>query len=77
MSDLSLHDETVARGRQLLAGIDPGLQGTVLAELVAILIAGHHPDLRAEVEASWLEAMRDLVPIVANQYGLTRERFER
>ena len=47
----------------LLREKDPGLIGAVLADVVAIFFAGHHPELRAEIIEPWIEAMRDLINI--------------
>lgn len=37
-------DDLVARIRPLLAGVDPGIQGFALADLVAIWLIGHRGD---------------------------------
>jgi hypothetical protein len=50
------------RIRPLLAGHTPQVQGAVLADLVSVFIAGHHPAMREEVLAMHLDLVRKLVP---------------
>lgn len=47
----------------LLHGRGPELQGAALADLVAMLFAGHHPALRDESIDHWIKCMRDLIPV--------------
>ena len=47
----------------LLHGRGPELQGAALADLVAMLFAGHHPALRDEFIDNWVKCMRDLIPV--------------
>jgi hypothetical protein len=54
-------DPVVARIRLLLAGLGPEIQGAVLADLLAIFLAGHHPALREEVLAMTIDCARKLV----------------
>jgi hypothetical protein len=49
--------------KPLLAGEDPEIVGVVLAELVAILIAGHAPDIREKVLRLFHSVTDDLVPL--------------
>jgi hypothetical protein len=49
------------RIKPLLAGKSPELQGAVLADLLALFIAGHHPGLREEILLLHIEAVRALV----------------
>ena len=65
----STHDVTAEVGplvemiAMLLHGRGPELQGAALADLVAMLFAGHHPALRDECIDLWVKAMRDLIPV--------------
>jgi hypothetical protein len=49
----------------LLAGRGPFVQGAALADLVAMYLAGHAPELREEVLALHVAAVRKLVPVNA------------
>jgi hypothetical protein len=53
----------VERISPLLAGRDPGVQGGALADLVAMYFAGHMAEIREEIIALWIEAMRKLIPV--------------
>lgn len=47
----------------LLRGRGSELQGAVLADLVAIWLAGHWPrEVREEILQDWLATMRKLIP---------------
>jgi hypothetical protein len=50
------------RIRPLLAGHEPQIQGIVLADLVSLFIAGHHPALREEMLALHVDTVRQLIP---------------
>jgi hypothetical protein len=50
--------------RALFAGLDPGLQGPALAELLATWIAGHRPEVRERIFVIHLEGVRALIPHV-------------
>jgi hypothetical protein len=54
-------DRIVNRIRPLLAGKPPELQGAVLADLLAMFLAGHHPGLREEILQLHIKAVRDLI----------------
>jgi hypothetical protein len=45
----------------LLAGHPPEIQGAVLADLLSLWIAGHHPALREEALEQHIKAVRELV----------------
>jgi hypothetical protein len=45
----------------LLAGQDPGVVGGALADLVALLIAGHHPSLRDEILQLHIDTVTALI----------------
>ena len=49
--------------RPLLAGKPPELQGAVLADLVAMFIAGHAPPLRDEIFEMHVDLVRELIPV--------------
>ena len=63
------HDETraiIAISRQIkphLVGAGASIQGGVLADLVSLWLAGHHPDLREEMFAEFIRVTRRLVPV--------------
>ncbi len=61
------HDAMYIAGliKPKLAGLGPDVQGAILAELVSILFAGMHPDMREEHIEIWIKAMRDLIEINA------------
>jgi hypothetical protein len=75
------HDELTRKIMPHLAGQDPELVGGVLADLLAIFLAGHvvvgsKPEtdkLREDVLAIHLEAVRQLVTINAELMGTTGE----
>jgi hypothetical protein len=52
--------------RPLLAGLGSEMQGGILADLVAMWLAGHmadRPDFREEILRHWLDAVRALIPV--------------
>jgi hypothetical protein len=49
------------RMKEMLAGFPPEVQGAILADLVAIWLAGHAPPLR---ELIWHEHVKMLWPLV-------------
>jgi hypothetical protein len=51
----------------LLHGRGPELQGAVLADLLAMFIAGHHPGLREEILQMHIGAVRGLIPVCEAQ----------
>ena len=56
---LSLADDI----RPLLKGKDPDIQGAVLSELLALFIAGHHPQLRDHAMRAIIACTLDLVRV--------------
>jgi hypothetical protein len=54
-------EHIVLQIKPLLAGKPPALQGAVLADLLAIFLAGHHPTLRGEILQMHIEAVRSLI----------------
>jgi hypothetical protein len=49
------------RVQALLVGQGPEMQGAVLADLVSIYFAGHHPAIREKMIAMWLDTVRQLI----------------
>ena len=47
--------------RPMLAGKTPEVQGAVLADLLAIFLAGHHPELREQLLTMHIEGVRKLI----------------
>lgn len=64
----------VAQIRPILAGHDPGVQGAVLGELVALYLVGHRPDIRDEMLTLHAELVRALIPIAEREVFAERER---
>lgn len=62
--------DLVERMRPILAGNHPAVQGAVLADLVAIWLAGHPAELRGELFTLHIVKALELVPI--NVAALTR-----
>lgn len=48
--------------RPLLAGKPPEMQSAVLADLLSLWIAGHHPELREQMFRDHIALVRELVP---------------
>ena len=61
--------------RPKLAGHPPEIQGGALADLVALYIAGHHPAIREEVLALWIEMVRQLIEPSEQQIAESRGGF--
>lgn len=63
-----------------LAGRPPGVQGAVLADLVATWLAGHQgpnaEDLRAELMALHIRLVLDLVPINESMFRDLRKGLQ-
>jgi hypothetical protein len=47
--------------KPLLSGQNPGVVGGALADLVALLIAGHHPSLRDEILQLHIDTVTALI----------------
>lgn len=56
-------DRLVAKINPHLRGKGPLLQGAVLADLVAMYFAGHHPMIREDAIGQWLQVVRNLIPV--------------
>jgi hypothetical protein len=75
MKDVEAIEE---RMKALLAGQHPALQGAVLANLIALFIAGHHESMRSEMLSLHVATVRDLIPLRAAEiWGLIREALAR
>lgn len=66
--------DLVEKIRPLLAGNEPEVIGCALAELLAILLAGHHPDLRKKLLKLHMQAVRDLVKPCEHELFAQRKR---
>jgi hypothetical protein len=53
--------------KPLLAFREPEVVGAVLGQLLAILIAGHCPEMRAEAMKLVIDMANDLIPIEIDQ----------
>jgi len=79
VTDVQLVDALVEQIAPLLGGKPPEVQGAVLADLVAIWLAGHHVDgdadatrkLRAELLTEHCSVVRQLVEVNAKMLGTT------
>ncbi len=56
-------NELVELIKPVFAGLDPEIVGATIGQLLAILIAGHHPLMRDEALKMVVDMVRDLVPI--------------
>ena len=61
--DPTLVTEIVDRIRPILGGHHPAVQGAVVADLLAIWLAGHQADLREALLDVHIEKVRELVPV--------------
>lgn len=62
-------DEIVEAIRPLLSGKHPGVQGVVIADLLAIWIAGHIPSAEKQLLANHMNAVAKLVPLYREMFG--------
>jgi hypothetical protein len=63
----ALSNELVELIKPVLAGLNPEIVGATLGQLLAILVAGHAPELRAAALELVVDMARDLVPIVIEE----------
>ena len=63
----AMANELVDLIKPLFAGLDPEIVGAVLGQLLAILIAGHHPMMRDDAMRLVVDMARDLVPIIVEE----------
>ena len=54
----------------LLRGRDVNVIGIVLVDLVSIFFAGHPPEIRDEVMAAWIDAMKEMIPEQVKEKGI-------
>ena len=59
--------EITASIRPLLAGHSPIAQGAVLADLVAMFFAGHHPKRRAMLMEGWMSTVNGLMAVYGKE----------
>jgi two-component sensor histidine kinase len=61
--------DRVAKIRKIMGGLSPQIQGAILADLLAIWLAGHRSldgddkKLRQHVLANFMRTMRQLIPV--------------
>lgn len=60
-------DELVELLKPVFAGVDPEIVGATLGQLLAILVAGHHPMMREDALRLVVDMVRDLVPIIVEE----------
>jgi hypothetical protein len=67
MKDTEIVESIVNAIKPWLAGYSPEIQGAVLADLLAMFLAGHvgpeAPALREEILRLHIETVRDLIPV--------------
>ena len=56
------HPPLVAQIKPILAGVNPAIQSSVLADLLSYWLAGIRPDLREELFRQHIELVRTLLP---------------
>lgn len=64
---IAVADELVELIKPVFAGQSPEVVGAVLGQLLAILVAGHHPGMRDEAMKLVIDMARDLIPIVVEE----------
>ena len=67
MPGIGEQEAIVAGIKPLLAGHHPAIQGGALAELLALWLAGHHPDTRDDLLGLHIDAVRELVPFAERE----------
>ncbi|MCP1761920.1 hypothetical protein [Bradyrhizobium japonicum] len=60
-------DALVEQIRPILAGQSPEVTGTTIAQLVAIFVAGHAPELRPSGLKMLLDCAEGLVPVMVEE----------
>ena len=60
---MELSREISLKLQPMLKGHPPELQGAVLADLLAIFLVGHAPQIREEILRVHLQAMRPLIAV--------------
>jgi hypothetical protein len=59
--------------KPVLGGKPPAVQGVVLADLMAMWLAGHVPSAEEELIAAHLTAVRKLVPLYRDLFGTQKD----
>ena len=70
--DPTLVTEIVERIRPILGGHHAAVQGAVVADLLAIWLAGHQADLREALLDKHIDTVRELVPANVTRWEVTR-----
>ena len=65
--------DLVEQIKPLFADRDPEVIGAALAELLALLLAGHHPSLREELLLLSTDITRQLIPLVLQDIDVPPE----
>ena len=64
-------DDLARKLHPLLRGVEPEVAGVALAECVARLFAGTHPDIRNETFHRFIGIVYDLMPVI--EEGIKRD----
>lgn len=64
---LRMSDELVEEIGPMLSGADPRAVGSALSELIAMLLAGHNPDLRENNLQSFIKCVRGMTGTVVER----------
>ena len=67
-------DEVVTVIRPLIGGKLPALQGLIVAELLAIYVAGYRPEMREEILELEVAIARALLPVWGERIRPRQER---
>ena len=57
------HDELIERIKPILAGHDPSIQSTVLADLLSMWVVGHAPPLREPLLTLHMTLVHHLITV--------------
>lgn len=76
MLDDDLRDEIATLSDQIadiIRGKSAQVQGTALADIVSMHLAGYHPSVRGKMIESWIRLMQQLIEVslasIAERYG--------
>jgi hypothetical protein len=64
------------RIQPMLQGKGPEIQGSVLADLVAVYFAGHAPEIREECIDLWFVTMRAMIVAELHERELAHEKTQ-
>lgn len=70
---MAIVDDLTVPMSEILHGKHPGLQGAALIDLLAMYVAGHHPDEREMVLGAIMNATRALVSMHSARIGWDAE----